>query len=152
MDGIDGDLVPTLFAGELAVDDRGSVAFVNDASLYGFRRFYVVRNHSRKFVRAWHGHRRERKLITVMSGTALICCVAVDDWDNPSPSLEVHRYVLSAERPAVLSVPGGFANGSMNLTDETAVCYFSDTSIEEASMDDVRFPARMWDPWSVIER
>jgi hypothetical protein len=59
---------------------------------------------------------------------------------------------LCAEKPAALLVPGGFANGSMNLAPETTVCYFSDVPIEEAGGDDIRFPARQWDPWHVEER
>ena len=134
------------------MDDRGSVAFVNGADLSGFVRFYLVRNHARNFVRAWHGHQRERKLVTVVAGAALVCCVQVDDWDAPSHDLEIHRFVLSADRPAVLSIPAGFANGSMSLTDGTVICYFSDTAIEDAGADDFRFPARIWDPWHVVER
>ena len=45
---------PRLIEGGLAVDDRGSVAFVNDFDLAVARRFYVVSNHSAGFVRAWH--------------------------------------------------------------------------------------------------
>ncbi len=134
------------------MDDRGSVAFVNGASLAGFVRFYLVRNHARQFVRAWHGHKRERKLVSVVAGTALICCVKIDDWDNPSPDLEVERFVLSADKPAVLSIPSGFANGSQSLRDGTTICYFSDTTIEGAGPDDFRYPARTWDPWHVVER
>lgn len=152
MGAIDDELVPRLIQGELAIDDRGSVAFVNGADLAQFSRFYLVRNHAQHFVRAWHGHKHERKLVSVVVGSALICCVKIDHWENPSPTLNVYRYVLSEKRPAVLSVPPGFANGSMSLTADTAICYFSDTAIEDAHSDDFRFPARAWDPWRVVER
>lgn len=115
-------------------------------------RFYLVRNHAQHFIRAWHGHKYERKLVSVVSGVALVCCVRIDDWNHPSPGLEVHRYVLSAERPSVLYVPPGFANGSMNLNPDTTVCYFSDIAAEDAASDDFRFPARLWNPWDVVER
>ena len=128
------------------------MAFVNGANLGGFVRFYLVRNHTLHSVRAWHGHRHERKIVTVVSGAALICCVQVDDWERPSPDLHVSRYVLCAEKPSALMVPGGFANGSMNLAPATTICYFSDTPIEDAGADDVRFPARQWDPWHIEER
>jgi dTDP-4-dehydrorhamnose 3,5-epimerase-like enzyme len=138
--------------GDLAVDDRGSVAFVNEASLDGFVRFYLVRNNVRYFVRAWHGHKRERKMVSVLSGAALICCVKVDDWTNPSTDVPVYRFVLSAEKPAVVSIPPGFVNGSMSLKDETAICYFSDATLDDTRSDDFRYPARLWDPWQVVER
>lgn len=145
-------MTPTLFAGQLSVDDRGSVGHVNAASLDGFVRFYLVRNHRPGFVRAWHGHRHERKLVTVVSGAALVCCVRIDDWDRPSEDLTVDRYVLSSDAPAALLVPGGYVNGSMSLTPDTTLCYFSDVPIEQAGNDDIRFPAHRWDPWEIVER
>ena len=146
------DLEPQLMPGGLSVDDRGSVAFVNAADLTGFVRFYLVRNHARSFVRAWHGHRQERKLVTVVTGAALVCCVRVDNWERPSPDLAVYRFVMAAETPAALAIPPGFVNGSMSLRDETTICYFSDATIEQSADDDYRFPARTWDPWHVTER
>ncbi len=144
--------MPRLRVGELAVDDRGSVAYVNEANIEGYVRFYLVRNHSANFVRAWHGHKKERKLITVVTGAALVCCVRIDDWTDPSSDAEVHRFVLSAAKPAALEIPPGFANGSMSLVADTTLCYLSDTPIEQASADDYRFPSRRWDPWHVVER
>ena len=143
---------PVLVKGGVAVDDRGSIAFVNDFDLAPARRFYVVRNHRSGFVRAWHAHRHERKFVTVLSGSALVCCVPVDDWDDPSPDQPVSRFVLSAQEPSVLEVPPGFANGFMTLTDDAAVVFFSSSTLEESHGDDVRFPPRLWDPWQVEER
>jgi dTDP-4-dehydrorhamnose 3,5-epimerase len=145
-------LEPALIEGALSVDDRGALAFVNDFDLGPARRFYVVTNHHRGFVRAWHAHREERKFMTVVEGSILLCCVRVDDWSEPSPDLPVSRYVLSALRPSVLVVPGGFAHGFMTLTDRAAVLVFSSSTLEESLGDDVRFPARHWDPWHVEER
>ena len=84
---------------------------MNEANLSGFVRFYLVRNNVRSFVRAWHGHQRERKLVSVVAGAALVCCVKIDDWTSPSADLEVHRFVLSAEKPAVVSIPPGLPTG-----------------------------------------
>jgi dTDP-4-dehydrorhamnose 3,5-epimerase-like enzyme len=143
---------PVLFRGALAVDDRGTVSFVNDFDLEPVRRFYVVRNHRPGFVRAWHAHRHERKFVTVLQGTALVCCVRIDDWERPSPDLPVSRYVLSAQAPSVLAVPEGYANGFMTLDEETSVLFFSSSTLEESTGDDIRFPARHWDPWGIEER
>lgn len=141
-----------LIEGRVAVDDRGAVAFVNEFDLEPVRRFYVVRNHNYGFVRAWHAHRRERKFVTVVQGAALVCCVRIDDWNDPSPDLPVERHVLAAEAPAVLAIPAGFANGFMSLTDDAAILFFSSTPLDASLGDDVRFPARHWDPWHVEER
>ena len=143
---------PLLLRGGLAVDDRGAVGFVNDFDFAGVKRFYMVQNHSAGFVRAWHGHRREAKYVTVVLGAMLIACVEVDDWDKPSPALPVHRFVLSANAPAVLYIPPGYANGNMSLTADAKAIFFSTATLAESKDDDIRFDARLWDPWVVEER
>lgn len=143
---------PRLYRGALAVDDRGAVSFVNDFDFAGVKRFYAVENHAAGFVRAWHGHRHEAKYVTVVRGAMLIACVEVDDWDQPSPQLPIHRFVLSAQAPAVLYVPAGYANGNMSLTADAKAIFFSTASLEESKGDDIRFHARLWDPWTVEER
>ena len=143
---------PTLLAGGLAVDDRGEVGFVNEFDFAGVKRFYTVRNHRTGFVRAWHGHRREAKYVTVVAGAALVGAVRIDDWARPSPDLPVSRFVLSAAAPRVLYIPPGYANGFMSLTDGARLVFFSTATVAESSADDVRFAARYWDVWSVEER
>src|SRR5436853_2723395 len=141
-----------LYAGDLAVDDRGELTFVNDFDFAGVKRFYTVRNHAAGFVRAWHAHRREAKYVTVVQGTMLIACVLIDDWDKPSPALPVQRFVLSAKTPAVLFIPAGYANGNMSLTADAKAIFFSTSSLEESKGDDIRYDARLWNPWQVEER
>ena len=143
---------PELIRGGVASDDRGRVAFANDFDLGPVRRFYIVENFAVGTVRAWHAHRHERKWVMALAGAALACCVEIDDWDNPSPDAEVHRFTLDAAQPAVLSVPAGYANGAMSLLPGTRLVYFSDAPLDASLQDDVRFPARHWDPWHVEER
>jgi dTDP-4-dehydrorhamnose 3,5-epimerase len=141
-----------VISGGCAPDDRGRVYFANEFDLADCRRMYVTENYSAGTVRAWHAHRRERKWVLAVSGAALACCVEVDDWEAPSPEAEVHRFVLDAANPSVLAVPAGYANGAMSLLPETKLLYLSDTPLDDSLSDDVRFPARYWDPWSVPER
>ena len=141
-----------LIEGGVAFDDRGQLAFVNGFGFEGVKRFYAVSNHRQGFVRAWHAHRREAKYVHLARGSALIGAVRVDDWEHPSPNLPVERFVLSAGKPAVVFIPAGFANGFMSLSDDALLYYFSTSSLEESKGDDVRYPARHWDPWQVEER
>lgn len=143
---------PFLMQGGLAVDDRGKVSFVNKFDFEGVKRFYMVSNHCLNFVRAWHAHRREAKYVTVVEGAAIVAAVAIDDWERPSKDAQVYKYVLSAEKPAVVYIPAGFANGFMTLTADTKVMFFSTTSLEEGKDDDIRYDARYWDAWQIIER
>lgn len=152
MSGPDGVGAPRLLEGGLAVDDRGSVAFVNAFDFEGVKRFYVVANHRQGFVRAWHAHRREAKYVTVVTGAAVVAAVQIDDWERPSRELEVHRFVLSAAKPSVLFIPPGHANGCMSLTDHAKLVFFSTSTVEESRDDDVRYEARHWDVWTVEER
>lgn len=139
-------------AGGLAVDDRGELGFVNDFNFEGVKRFYTVANHRQGFVRAWHGHKREAKYITAVSGAAVIGAVRVDNWDQPSRDVPVDRFVLSAHKPSVLYIPAGYANGFMSLTADLKLMFFSTTTLEQSQGDDFRFDARHWDIWQVVER
>src|ERR1700688_4007691 len=90
----------SLTQGNIGIDDRGSVSFVNDFRFEGVKRFYLVTNHRAGFVRAWHAHRKESKYVTVVQGAAVVAAVSIDDWDTPDRHATVHRHVLSAARPA----------------------------------------------------
>ena len=142
----------TLIQGNLVVDDRGYVAFVNDFVFNGVKRSYVVGNHRAGFVRAWHAHKVEGKYVTVVRGAALVAAVRIDRWDAPSKDLKVERFTLAAAKPSVLFIPPGHANGFMSLTDDATLMFFSTSTLEETLHDDIRYDARYWDVWHVVER
>lgn len=144
--------LPKLIEGGISVDDRGSVSFCNGFDFSGVKRFYQVSNHSKGFVRAWHGHKKEGKYVYLTSGAAMVAAVAVDDWINPSKSAKVHKFVLSAEKPSVLYIPPGYANGFMSLSSDARLLFFSTSTLQESLGDDIRFPSRYWDVWTVEER
>jgi len=128
---------PFLIKGGVSVDDRGALQFANDFDVGLYRRFYIIRNHRSGFVRAWHGHRVEGKAFTVVSGSAVIGAVSIDNWTNPN---------------TLQPVPPGFANGLMTLQDDTEILVFSTLPFDAASHDDFRFDARLWNIWDVKER
>lgn len=142
----------TFQPGGLATDDRGSLKFINDFDLIAFKRFYVVENHSKGFVRAWHGHKHEAKAVICLQGSAIVAGVKVDDWESPSKSLPVERMVLTSSKPGALHIPAGYANGFMTLTDDAMLMFFSSSTLAESAADDIRFDARHWNPWTVDER
>jgi dTDP-4-dehydrorhamnose 3,5-epimerase len=144
--------IPRIIEGGMAVDERGQLSFVNGFHFEGVKRFYMVSNHRAGFVRAWHAHRREAKYVITVQGAAIVAAVAIDNWEHPSKNSQIHRYVLSAQKPAVLHIPPGYANGFMSLTAETKLMFFSTVTLEESQGDDLRYDARYWDAWQVIER
>jgi len=143
---------PTLIEGGVAVDDRGAVGYVNAFDFAGVRRFYTVANHRAGFVRAWHAHRHEGKYVIAVAGALLVGAVEIDDWDAPTRDRRIWRYVLAASKPAVLYVPPGYANGFMSLTADAVALFLSTATLEESRSDDIRYPARHWDIWTVEER
>jgi len=144
--------IPVLITGGIAVDDRGALSFVNDFDMTPVKRFYQVRNHHSGFIRAWHAHKKEGKFVYVVRGAAIVGAVEIDDWESPSKNAKVHRYILSSEKPSVLWIPPGYANGFKTLTDESEVIFFSTSTLEESKGDDIRYAADYWNPWEVEYR
>lgn len=132
---------PKLITGGVAVDDRGSLRFVNDFDFSGVKRFYQVQNHRRGFIRAWHGHKIESKYVYVVKGTALIGAVPLEG--DPI----VVKFTLSDKTPRVLYIPNNYANGAMTLEEDTIIQYFSTSTLEQSKGDDIRFPYDKWNIW-----
>lgn len=145
---------PVLIAGALAVDDRGSVSFVNDFGFASVVRFYCVRPFSLTVIRAWHGHKKEGKYVYPVSGSAIVAAVPFDHDTTPDRSAKVQRYVLSAAKPSVLYIPPGYANGFRPLEDHTSMMFFSTSTLEASKGDDYRFPPDYWGSqvWEVENR
>lgn len=145
---------PKLIEGGIAIDDRGQLTFVNDFDFKGVKRFYIVENLSTDVVRAFHGHLREAKYALVVSGSAIVAAVAMDDTKAPNKKNEVYRFVLSARKPSVLYIPPHYANGFKALEYNTKIIFFSTASLEESKGDDYRFPHDYWgeNVWEVEDR
>ena len=141
---------PILIEGSIAIDDRGEVRFVNqfDLAAHNIHRIYFTSNHCAGTVRAWHGHKHESKCVTAVTGSALVCTVPLNGLE-----IEVERFVLSANKPTVLMIPCGYANGWKSLTSDCRLLWFSSATLAESREDDIRFDVYKWlNPWETIER
>jgi len=127
-----------IYKGDIAVDDRGQVTFVNDFNFENVKRFYMVENHSKGFIRAWHGHRKEGKYVFVVSGAIKLIVVGMDNH-----KIEKH-HVLSASKPQVLWIPANHYNGFKTLTDDAKVIFYSTATLEESEGDDARLSSDKW--------
>lgn len=136
---------PYLFDGDLFVDDRGVVSFVNSFDFKGVKRFYLVENHKVGFIRAWHGHKHECKYVYVVSGSALVGVVDMKALEGDTSS--VYKYILSSKKPKVLYIPPGHANGFMNLELDTKIMFLSTSTLEDSKGDDVRYDYNKWPIW-----
>jgi dTDP-4-dehydrorhamnose 3,5-epimerase-like enzyme len=130
--------------GGLFLDDRGTISFANALPME-VKRLYVVQNHKSHFVRAWHYHEHESKCFTVISGAALIGVVDVEGGYT-------RKFFLSEHYPAIIFVPPGLANGTMNLSTRTKILILSNKTLEESKDDDQRFPFDRWDIWHAVNR
>ncbi len=135
-------MMAELILGDSHIDERGTLRFINGFDLTGVKRFYQVENHRVGFIRAWHGHAHEQKYMYVASGSVY---VGVVDLKTEA----IQKFVLSAEKPRILSIPGGTAHGFMNLSEHTKIIFFSTSTLEESKKDDLRFPWDKWNIWDV---
>ena len=143
---------PFIINGDLSVDDRGELMFVNQFNMDLVKRFYVISNHKSGFIRAWHAHKIESKYVFIVNGTALISTVKIDDWNNPSSDLAIDKFVLTAKKPSILYIPNGYANGFKTLSSDTKIIFFSTSTLGDSIDDDYRFDAYKWNPWEIVER
>lgn len=131
-----------LISGDVVVDERGKVKFVNDFDFKNVKRFYQVENYRAGYIRAWHGHKKEEKYVYVASGSALVGVVDLK-------TEEMQKFILSADKPRILWIPANTANGFMNLEENTKLIFFSSATLEESKKDDLRFPYDKWNIWNI---
>lgn len=139
-----------IIKGGLSIDDRGTVAFVNDFDFQKIKRFYVVKNFSPNSVRAFHGHKLEEKYIYVASGAALIATAKIFEGGLYHPD----KFVLTECVPQILHIPAMYANGFKTLAPRTRIVFFSTATLEESKSDDFRFNWATFgeDFWEVANR
>ena len=141
-----------IYSGGVSVDERGQLDYFNEINFKSIKRFYIVQNHKDKFIRAWHAHKKESKLIQVISGAALICAVKIDNWKKPNKKANVFKKILSVNKPELLFIPKGYANGAMTLTRNTKIMYYSDKILNDSISDDFRYDFDYWNPWEITQR
>ena len=137
-------MIPKIINGNRIFDNRGSVQFNNDLKFNKIKRFYLVHNYSKNFVRAWHGHKVEAKFIFCIRGMAKISAVKIVNFNKPSKKSKVFSWKLNSEVPNVIYIPPGYANGSKSLTKDMKLIVLSTTTLKKSLNDDFRFPKEFW--------
>jgi dTDP-4-dehydrorhamnose 3,5-epimerase len=139
-----------LIEGGSFADARGSLLFVNDFNFKSVKRFYQIVHPDTSIVRAWQGHKIEHKYFYVAQGSFVIATVRVDDFTNPSSTLQANETILTTEKPAILSVPPGFANGIKALSPKSILMVYSNLTLVESEQDSYRFDSSLrlnWDKY-----
>ena len=142
---------PGIISGAVHSDQRGTISFVNDFTFAGVKRFYSIQPADLAIIRAWQGHRQENKWFYVVSGSFKVVAVKIDNWENPSAECELFEYNLQADKPAILHIPGGYANGFKATQPDSCVMIFSDFTVEQSAVDDYRYDQSKWYNWSNLK-
>ncbi len=138
---------PKLIAAGTHSDERGRISFANDFNLEGICRFYFVENKDDQVLRAWQGHRIEKKFFFPVMGRFVIAWVKIDDFDSPARELKAEFEILNAQSPKVLFIPPGYANGMRSLETGSVLAVYSDLQLKQSADDTYRYPADQWFDW-----
>lgn len=137
---------PYFVEGAIFSDKRGTVRYANDFDFFDVKRFYVIEGESGA-VRAWQGHKVERKYFYAAKGAFRICAVQVDNWEKPSTYLAAQEYLLDDAHSKVLCLPPGYANGFQPITENSVLLVFSSLQLSDSEKDTYRFDLRLWFDW-----
>ena len=143
---------PHKISGGRFVDDRGFLKALVFPEGFTPKRLYSVNNWRANFIRAWHGHKFESKLIYMSRGAGIVAAVLMSDTSKPNKSAEIFRFPIDSESHTAIFIPAGYANGLMSLTSDAEFTVLSSASLDESKNDDFRFPYDYWGAWDIEQR
>ena len=138
---------PTVIQGGQHKDDRGTILFLNEFDMTPVKRVYYTEHSSTAIIRAWQGHKIERRWFFCVQGTFQVKLVKIDDFENPPDHPEVETFTLSKEEPKVLAIPSGYANGFKALQEDSLLMIFADRHFGEEPQDHYKFDNTKWAVW-----
>lgn len=136
-----------IIEGEIFRDHRGVISSLNNFRMDGVKRIYFIHHPDKSVVRGWHAHQHERKWFYCVSGAFTVALVKIDDWENPSPSLEAEIFELTEADSRLLCVPAGYANCIKARDAGSVLMVLSDVPLPEAYGDSWRYDSSMWVDW-----
>lgn len=143
---------PSIIKGGIFSDERGTLRFVNDFHFSDVKRFYFINHPDISVIRAWQGHRLEKKYFYPVKGSFVVAWVKINDFDNPSKDLIPEYHILSSTNSEIITVPKGYANGIKALEPNSEIIVFSDMSLDESLKEKIRYPSDWWLDLNKIER
>tara|TARA_B100000579_G_scaffold382768_1_gene352168 strand:- start:38 stop:454 length:417 start_codon:yes stop_codon:yes gene_type:complete len=136
---------PKIIKEKIFLDDRGFVRTLSNLKFKKIKRIYFVNNFKKNFIRAWHAHKKESKYAYVLKGTVMFG--AVNLKNN-----KVSKFFIDEKIPKLLFIPPNYANGFMNLSNDSIVMFLSDKTLNQSLNDDIRFPYDKWNIWGIKNR
>ncbi|WP_298480593.1 WxcM-like domain-containing protein [uncultured Maribacter sp.] len=141
---------PNLISGGFFSDERGQISFVNNLNLSSVKRFYIITNTNTKIIRAWQGHKIEKRWFYCLKGKFDVRLIKINNFENPKNNLTVDKFVLSEQKSQILEIPNGYANGFKALEDNSQLLVFSDFELNANTNDDYRYDAGKWTNWNKL--
>lgn len=135
---------PSIIPGNCYSDARGKLFYNNSFNANGIKRIYVIENNNTDFIRAWQGHRIEQRWFSAMTGNFDVKLIAVDNWDNPSKTLQPLAFELSSEKMDVLHIPRGYISSIQAKTTGAKLLVMADYMLGQVK-DEYRFDIDYFD-------
>lgn len=123
--------MPEIITGAQFADHRGVLLYNNDFDLQSIKRMYVIKNQDISFVRAWQGHKIEKRWFCAIQGAFEIQIIKIDHWDNPTKSLPKEVFSLSEATLDVLYVPNGYVTAIQATQKDATLLVYSDYALGE---------------------
>jgi dTDP-4-dehydrorhamnose 3,5-epimerase-like enzyme len=133
--------------GNKFVDHRGELHSFNEFDLSEIKRMYTVFHPDTDTIRAWQGHKIERRWFYCVKGSFDVRTIELDCMENPSLDLDVKKYILEEKTPMILKIQPGFVNGFRALEKNSTLISFSDYKFGENHDDEIRFDVDKWIRW-----
>lgn len=135
---------PRVLSGKLFSDTRGKLFAFKNFDLSEIVRCYEILPSSISVIRAWQAHQEEKKWFYCLAGAFIVNLIKIDNFEKPSEKLVTAKFCLRANKPKILAVPGGYANGFRSLEPDSRLMVYSNFTIEESGADDYRYQSEKW--------
>jgi dTDP-4-dehydrorhamnose 3,5-epimerase-like enzyme len=122
---------PKIIEGGFYDDDRGSLHFNNDFVASDIKRIYTITNKDQDFIRAWTGHKIERRWFSAVGGAFQIKLIKIDNWESPSKNLPQLEFLLSDENLDVLAIPSGYVTSIQASEENSKLLVMADYMLGE---------------------
>jgi len=129
---------PILFTGSCFIDNRGSLLYNNIFDFERIKRCYIIENNITNPIRAWQGHKIERRWFIAILGDFKITLIKIDNWIAPSKYLNKNEFTLNSNSMDILQIPPGYISSIESLSQSAKLLVMSDYHFNEIE-DDYRF-------------
>jgi dTDP-4-dehydrorhamnose 3,5-epimerase-like enzyme len=120
-----------IIEGSSFLDNRGIISLLNDFDLKNIRRMYVIKPET-GVIRAWQGHKKERKRLYVLTGCFQVQIVNMLDRNKR------RNLIPNSNENRVFQIELGHYNGFEDLEDSSELLVFSDQTLDDSKGDDYR--------------